>query len=63
EDGLGMGLAISREVCESQGGSLSARNNTPEKGCTFDLVAPIHTAAGGDTAELQVINDIPLTED
>lgn len=35
EDGLGLGLAISRDVCEAQQGSLNAVNNTGEPGCTF----------------------------
>ena len=63
EDGLGMGLAISREVCESQGGSLIAINNAPVKGCTFHLIAPIHHTAGDDTTELETINDTALPAD
>lgn len=35
EDGLGLGLTISREVCEAQHGSLHAANNAHESGCTF----------------------------
>ncbi|MCP4786631.1 MAG: hypothetical protein GY903_03025 [Fuerstiella sp.] len=63
KDGLGMGLAISREVCESQGGSLDAQNNTPEKGCTFHLIAPIHGVAGIETAELEIIDDTTIPAD
>lgn len=37
EDGLGLGLAISRDVCETQQGSLNATNNEGELGCTFHV--------------------------
>ena len=36
-DGLGLGLAISRDVCETQQGSLKATNNVDEPGCTFHV--------------------------
>ena len=58
EDGLGMGLAISREVCESQGGFLSAENNSDGPGCTFIVTLPLAVDPGSDTAELSSIPTI-----
>ncbi|MEQ9411327.1 MAG: ATP-binding protein [Fuerstiella sp.] len=55
-DGLGMGLPISREVCESQGGNLWAENNGDEPGCTFLLTLPVATFSDSDTTELAVIS-------
>lgn len=61
-EGLGMGLAISREVCETQGGNLTAQNNSDGPGCTFVVRLPLTTSTGSDTAELEVIED-PNYED
>ena len=56
-EGLGMGLAISREVCETQGGSLTAQNNPDGPGCTFVARLPLTKSTGSDTAELKIIHD------
>ncbi len=56
EEGLGMGLAISRDVCESQGGSLTARNNVDANGCTF-FVSMQTKQSGSHTAELETPDD------
>lgn len=53
-DGLGLGLAISRDVCESQRGSLTAFNNSGEPGCTF-LVG--FRAADGDNDRGEASSD------
>ncbi len=63
KEGLGMGLAISRDVCESQGGSLTATNNSPASGCTFRLTLPRTLTEGSDTEEFQAISDVELCED
>ena len=63
KEGLGMGLAISRDVCESQGGSLTATNNSPASGCTFRLTMPRTLTEGSDTEEFQAISDVELCED
>lgn len=65
KDGLGMGLAISRDVCESQGGSLSAENNSSGVGCTFRISVPllIHQPPCRDTQELRQDNqNAPLID-
>lgn len=61
-EGLGMGLAISREVCEAQGGSLTAKNNSSGIGCTFVAKLPLSQPTGHDTAELPIISS-PIHDD
>src|SRR5277367_3260098 len=39
--GSGIGLALSRQVAEAHGGSLTLRNRTPEKGCEALLQLPL----------------------
>lgn len=48
KDGLGLGLTISRDVCEAQQGSLTALNNEREPGCTFYVA---FKAVGADPAD------------
>lgn len=61
-EGLGMGLAISRDVCESQDGGLSAKNNCNGVGCTFFVRLPLLCDSGCDTAELPalIVKDLPI---
>ena len=62
QDGLGLGLAISRDICESQGGGLRAFNNKSAAGCTFVARLPLLGATGHDTTELEIITDGHLEE-
>jgi signal transduction histidine kinase len=39
ENGMGLGLALSRSIAESHGGSVSAQNNS-SNGATFHLILP-----------------------
>ena len=39
--GSGIGLALSRQVAEAHGGSLTLRNRTPDKGCEALLQLPL----------------------
>jgi signal transduction histidine kinase len=41
--GLGLGLNISRQAIEADGGRLSVRN-LPDKGCVFVVEMPLATA-------------------
>ncbi|MEP3480656.1 MAG: ATP-binding protein [Fuerstiella sp.] len=54
EDGLGLGLAISRDVCETQQGSLKATNNMDEPGCTFHVTfrTPVEGNDGSSSNEV-----------
>lgn len=63
DDGLGLGLSISRKVCESQGGSLTAKDNAAGNGCTFYLTAPVYVATGSETTEIGVLDDVNLPAD
>ncbi|MCP4173724.1 MAG: GHKL domain-containing protein [Fuerstiella sp.] len=62
-EGLGLGLSISREVCESQGGSLRVKDNDAQNGCTFYLTAPVYMATENETTELRALDDIKLQAD
>jgi signal transduction histidine kinase len=55
-EGLGIGLTISRDVCESQGGKLWVENNPNGIGCTFCFTLPIVGDYNSDTTELPVID-------
>ncbi|MGE0449905.1 MAG: ATP-binding protein [Vicinamibacterales bacterium] len=46
--GLGLGLAIARDLAEMQGGRISASSDGPGRGSTFRLVLPLVTAGAGD---------------
>lgn len=63
DEGLGMGLAISKDVCESQGGNLTARNNRDGTGCTFTVTLPLAGSEGTETAELPTIPGGPTLID
>ena len=39
--GSGIGLALSRQIAEAHGGSLSLENRTPERGCRATLRIPL----------------------
>jgi signal transduction histidine kinase/CheY-like chemotaxis protein len=49
--GLGLGLAIVRELTEQHGGSVSARSDGPQQGATFTITLPrLLTRAAGEPA-------------
>jgi PAS domain S-box-containing protein len=49
EEGMGIGLAVSRSIAEAHEGQLSATNN-PEVGATFTLKIPIPKSTGAPSA-------------
>jgi len=48
EEGLGMGLSISRSIVEAHGGCLDAKNN-PDHGATFYFTIPVNTKNTNET--------------
>ena len=48
QNGLGVGLAISRSIAQAHGGSLLVRDNRPQ-GTVFSLTLPIPSEAMDDT--------------
>lgn len=63
DEGLGMGLSISRSVCESQNGSLVAENHAGKPGCTFHVAMVIHGNSENETIELATLPPSPLPVD
>jgi signal transduction histidine kinase len=47
--GLGLGLAIAREIVELHGGSIEASSDGTDKGSTFILRLPLHKTAHGES--------------
>lgn len=62
-DGLGMGLAISLDVCVTQGGGLTAANNLDGRGCTFTISMPIADRTNSDTDEIEALPEQELPAD
>lgn len=55
-EGLGIGLTISRNVIEAQGGQLTARN-LPSGGCEFYFDVQRYNSGDSDTQEQKVVKD------
>lgn len=53
--GLGLGLAISRSLAESHGGSLTARSAGPGRGASFTLELPVAESSDLGTWEVSTI--------
>ncbi len=49
--GMGIGLTISREICQAQHGELSASNNSDGPGCTFRFTLRLWGESENDTVE------------
>ncbi|HEY4188418.1 MAG TPA: response regulator [Polyangia bacterium] len=49
--GLGIGLALARDLVELQGGTIEAHSDGPGKGATFVIRLPLGIAAGAGTLE------------
>ncbi|MDB5854780.1 MAG: hypothetical protein JWR22_2821 [Herminiimonas sp.] len=51
QGGLGLGLALVKNLVELHGGRVAAESNGLGKGCNFTIFLPIHRAAGGGHLE------------
>ncbi|HSW04297.1 chemotaxis protein CheB [Aquabacterium sp.] len=58
ERGLGIGLALTRELVQAHGGQISAHSDGASRGARFEVLLPLHRAVaptlqagGGDSAE------------
>ena len=49
--GLGLGLAIARQVIEMHGGTIEAQSGGPHLGSTFVISLPIATADNAEAAD------------
>ena len=56
QNGLGMGLSISRSIIETHGGQLWAQNN-PDRGATFYFTVPIVREVTDETNESNSYGD------
>jgi two-component system, NtrC family, nitrogen regulation sensor histidine kinase NtrY len=45
--GSGIGLVLSRQICEAHGGRLELSNRAVGQGCTVRVILPVHTRNGG----------------
>lgn len=50
--GMGVGLTISRDICEAQNGELSAFNNPDGPGCSFWFTLRRSGSSDGDTIDI-----------
>ncbi|MBW3655966.1 MAG: PAS domain-containing protein [Gemmatimonadetes bacterium] len=46
-DGTGIGLALSRQIVEAHGGTITLENRAGSPGCRVELVLPLHPENGG----------------
>ena len=59
--GTGLGLALTKRIVESQGGTVGVRSN-PGKGSVFFAVLPVEVAGTGSAPALALKTEVPVPE-
>ena len=60
--GLGLGLALAKNLVELHGGTLAARSDGPDNGATFVVTLPLARSEGAVTSAVQTRSPAPVVK-